>query len=77
MSVLRTRDLFPGRRSHLLPDLILKWRPHAPVEYVVSDEIGEIHELLRTGRGGNHTEKVLSWSPGSALRAVLSVRLPT
>ncbi len=54
-SVLRTRDLFPGQRSHLLPDLILKWNPHAPVEHVVSDEIGEIHELLRTGRGGNHT----------------------
>jgi predicted AlkP superfamily phosphohydrolase/phosphomutase len=54
-SVSRTRNLFPGQRSHLLPDLILHWSPHAPVENIVSDEIGEIHERLRTGRGGNHT----------------------
>jgi predicted AlkP superfamily phosphohydrolase/phosphomutase len=54
-SVLRTRDLFPGPRSDLLPDILVKWGPGAPVEHIFSDKIGEIHEQLRTGRGGNHT----------------------
>ena len=53
-SILRTRDLFKGPRSHLLPDILLKWAPAAPVEHIVSNKTGQIHERLRTGRGGNH-----------------------
>ena len=53
-SFLHTRDLFKGPRSHLLPDILLKWAPAAPVECIVSNKIGQIHERLRTGRGGNH-----------------------
>ncbi len=53
-NILHTRDLFEGPRSHLLPDILVKWAPAAPVEYIVSDKIGQIHERLRTGRGGNH-----------------------
>jgi predicted AlkP superfamily phosphohydrolase/phosphomutase len=53
-SVLHTRDLFKGPRSHLLPDILLKWAPAAPVEYILSNKIGQIQERLRTGRGGNH-----------------------
>jgi predicted AlkP superfamily phosphohydrolase/phosphomutase len=53
-TILRTRDLFVGSRSHLLPDFLVRWAPDAPVEHIVSDKIGHIHEHLRTGRGGNH-----------------------
>jgi predicted AlkP superfamily phosphohydrolase/phosphomutase len=53
-SILRTDNLFKGPRSQLLPDILLKWAPAAPVEYIVSNKIGKIHERIRTGRGGNH-----------------------
>jgi hypothetical protein len=46
--------LFKGPRSQLLPDILLRWAPAAPVEYIVSNKIGQVHERLRTGRGGNH-----------------------
>jgi len=53
-SISLTRNQFTGPRSHLLPDMLLKWAPRTPVEYIFSDKIGQIHERLRTGRGGNH-----------------------
>jgi predicted AlkP superfamily phosphohydrolase/phosphomutase len=53
-SFLRTRELYNGPQSHLLPDILLTWAPAAPVEFIVSNKIGQIHERLRTGRGGNH-----------------------
>jgi predicted AlkP superfamily phosphohydrolase/phosphomutase len=53
-SILRTRDLVNGPRNHLLPDILVKWAPATPVEYIFSDKIGQIHERLRTGRSGNH-----------------------
>jgi predicted AlkP superfamily phosphohydrolase/phosphomutase len=53
-SILRTRDFFKGPRSHLLPDLLVKWAPAAPAERIVSSKIGQIRGRLRTGRGGNH-----------------------
>jgi len=53
-SILHTSELFPGPKSHFLPDLILKWVPTEPAEHIWSEDIGNIHERLRTGRGGNH-----------------------
>jgi len=53
-SVLYTGALFKGPRTDLLPDILVQWAPEAPVEYIASDKIGQIHERLRTGRGGNH-----------------------
>jgi len=32
----------------------LKWVPTEPAEHIWSEDIGNIHERLRTGRGGNH-----------------------
>ena len=32
--VIRTKDVFPGRKNYLLPDLLLKWAPKAPVEHI-------------------------------------------
>lgn len=48
-------DLFPGPRSHLLPDIILQWKPKRPVAEVASDAIGMVSGSLQTGRNGNHS----------------------
>ena len=48
------RDDYPGRRSHHLPDAIVRWSGRAPVSRVRSDSLGEIRGEVGTGRGGNH-----------------------
>ena len=60
-------DLFPGERSHLLPDIILQWKPKSPVAEVFSDAIGVVSGTLQTGRNGNHSGESF---------AVLSGNLP-
>ena len=47
-------DDYPGRRSHHLPDAIVRWGERAPVSRVRSDGLGEIRAEVGTGRGGNH-----------------------
>lgn len=54
----RTAELFPGRRSDLLPDLIVRWRdiPSANIEGVRSEHFGEVRRRGGgTGRNGSHT----------------------
>jgi predicted AlkP superfamily phosphohydrolase/phosphomutase len=70
--VLRSKDLFPGPKSHFLPDLVLKWAPAEPAEHIWSEEIGDVHERLRTGRGGNHAggSFVMVGGPGASSRAL-------
>ena len=46
---------FPGSRSHLLPDLILLWKPERPAKEIWSEKLGSIKAELKTGRGGIHT----------------------
>jgi predicted AlkP superfamily phosphohydrolase/phosphomutase len=46
---------FPGRLSHLLPDVLVKWHADSPANEIWSDELGTIKATLKTGRGGNHT----------------------
>ncbi len=53
--VLRTKEIFPGSRGDLLPDLVLEWAPEAPAEEIYSERLGRVEDRLRTGRGGNHT----------------------
>jgi hypothetical protein len=52
--IVRTDAEFAGERRAMLPDLILRWRPDAPAERIVSPDIGKIGVALATGRGGNH-----------------------
>jgi predicted AlkP superfamily phosphohydrolase/phosphomutase len=62
-----SHEVFPGPRSHFLPDLLLQWAPEAPSEHIYSEELGEIRAHLSTGRGGNHTGEafVLVTGPGA------------
>jgi predicted AlkP superfamily phosphohydrolase/phosphomutase len=46
--------LYPGARSHHLPDLVAVSDIEAPAYRISSPLIGEIHSVLETGRGGNH-----------------------
>jgi predicted AlkP superfamily phosphohydrolase/phosphomutase len=66
--ILHPHEIFPGPRSHFLPDLLLEWAPESPVEHIYSDQIGEIKARLLTGRGGNHAGGafVLVVGPGAS-----------
>lgn len=49
-----TRDM-PGPRAHLLPDMVIEWRPGAgPAAAIHSPSLGVIRSKFETGRGGNH-----------------------
>jgi predicted AlkP superfamily phosphohydrolase/phosphomutase len=64
------RDDYPGRRSHHLPDAIVRWGGGPPVSRVRSDSLGEIRGEVGTGRGGNHRFEgfcvVVERRPGAA-----------
>ena len=52
--VLFAETHFSGRRSQLLPDIIVTWPEAGPASEIHSDEFGTIRADLATGRGGNH-----------------------
>lgn len=66
---LLSDDHFPGARRQYLPDIVLSWRPDAPVERIASPDIGEIEMRLDTGRGGNHNGEAffIATGPGDFL----------
>ena len=66
-STVRVADLYPGRYSERLPDLVVRWseRPATRVASVTSDWFGEVRrEGAGSGRSGNHT-------PGDAWAVVV------
>ena len=52
--VFRVRSLFPGKRSEDLPDVSILWSAEAPIDEVVSPELGVIRNPTRELRSGNH-----------------------
>jgi len=50
-----TKDLFPGPRCDILPDIVVRWSPKHSVSEISSDAIGVIRKHIKTGRNGNHT----------------------
>jgi predicted AlkP superfamily phosphohydrolase/phosphomutase len=52
--VVAAQSVFPGDRSHLLPDAIITWNDMAPATTVESPGLGRIVAQLETGRSGNH-----------------------
>jgi len=65
--------LFPGERSHALPDFAITWRPAPLARRVASPEIGELESMPLGARGGDHTDfGFAAVSPSSAIQARLS-----
>lgn len=69
--VLATAQLFPGERSHLLPDLLVQWNREVPIAGAVSPRIGWLaREDTGTRRSGDHRAGglFLARGPGVAAR---------
>jgi predicted AlkP superfamily phosphohydrolase/phosphomutase len=60
-----TKQVFPGRRTDYLPDVIVQWAPGAPATRIVSEKLGSLEATRATGRGGNHRPQgfclILGW----------------
>jgi predicted AlkP superfamily phosphohydrolase/phosphomutase len=70
-AVDRSAGLYPGRRSELLPDLVVRWSqtPQSQVRSVHSDRYGEVVRRpgSGTGRNGAHTAEAFALVvPGSS-----------
>lgn len=63
--ILLSDEHFPGPRCQYLPDIVLSWRPDAPVERITSPDIGDIEMRLNTGRGGNHNGEAFFIATGA------------
>lgn len=63
--ILLSDEHFAGARRQYLPDIVLSWRPDAPVERIASPDIGEIEMRLNTGRGGNHNGEAFVIATGA------------
>ena len=56
--VLRSQQVYPGERSHWLPDLLVIWNRSGPIDAAESPTIGRISSrfVFRNHRTGDHTE---------------------
>jgi predicted AlkP superfamily phosphohydrolase/phosphomutase len=62
-AVDRAAELFPGRRSELLPDLVVRWSdtPSTGIQGVRSDRYGLVRRRSSgTGRNGGHTAEAFA-----------------
>jgi predicted AlkP superfamily phosphohydrolase/phosphomutase len=63
-AVDRAAEIFPGRRSDLLPDLVVRWAqtPSTGIKGVRSERYGEIRRRPAggTGRNGSHTAEAFA-----------------
>lgn len=66
--VLDMHELYPGKRTHLLPDLALNWAPGEPATEIESPAIGTVRQKLKTGRGGNHTGEAFAIVPANIVQ---------
>jgi len=49
-----TRDIYPGPRQELLPDVVVTFVDAPPAQRLCSDLLGDVHAAPNTGRPGNH-----------------------
>lgn len=69
--VVPIQTLFPGERSHALPDFCITWRAVPLASRAVSAEIGGLEARPSGARGGDHTDLgfvSVSFSPGTKAR---------
>ena len=73
--VIRSRDMFPGEHSDLLPDLFVRWNRDTPITGASSPKIGTlIEEDHRTRRTGDHRPGGLFFLRGPGIDS--AVHLP-
>lgn len=66
--VLIADEVLPGRRRHLMPDLIVRWGEHPPLTRIGSPELGDFVGSLGSGRGGEHQLEGFAIVTGRAAR---------
>jgi predicted AlkP superfamily phosphohydrolase/phosphomutase len=66
--VVKAQEIFPGARSDLLPDFILRWSDERPTSRVSSPLLGEIEAAPDRGRTGEHNPGGFALVLGAALR---------
>jgi predicted AlkP superfamily phosphohydrolase/phosphomutase len=66
--IVPAQQIFPGVRSELLPDFILRWTDHYPVSAVHSPALGLIQATPDTGRTGEHRPDGFAFILGPALK---------
>jgi predicted AlkP superfamily phosphohydrolase/phosphomutase len=71
--VVRAQDVFAGRASEELPDLMVLWNNDQPIEAVDSPRVGRIRNRDNGPRGG-HTNRgtIFAWGPGVAAGAPIA-----
>lgn len=65
---IEMKTVYPGPRSHLLPDVAITWAPAKPATEIGSSTIGRIQKKLTTGRGGNHDGSSFALFPAATMK---------
>ncbi len=63
--ILYTRDVFPGEKTHLLPDVIVVWQDQPPAREITSDTHGPLTARYLTGRQGLHCSRGFATALGA------------
>jgi hypothetical protein len=52
--IVGAQTVFPGIRSHILPDFVVTWTNSEPATHINSSRLGGLTAKLESGRSGNH-----------------------
>ena len=65
--IVRAQEVFVGRATAELPDLLVKWDNETPIEAIESARLGRI-ENRDKGQRGAHSDRgaIFAWGPGVA-----------
>jgi predicted AlkP superfamily phosphohydrolase/phosphomutase len=64
--IFRTREIFPGDRADLLPDLAVQWVADEPIDSLQSAAVGTLSLAVRELRSGNHRPEGFLLAQGPA-----------
>ncbi len=73
--VVAPPELYPGPRSELLPDLVVRWKPVPPATAVIADGAGRLTGRLTSGRRGEHRSHGFAVLTGNRAAAEHAPRL--
>lgn len=71
--IVRAQEVFVGRATAELPDLLVKWDNETPIEAIESARLGRI-ENRDEGQRGAHSDRgaIFAWGPGVAAGPAIS-----